>query len=153
MSKYNNFESFVTSVIEESNNKCRTRFAYSLAEAFQAPSSVFQMILKIVSSGWTFFLALVALLTLGPIAFAISLTAFTLSPMGVVVITALAVFGGIEAIRILYKNRILPMAIKDMGEEYKHRFQTHINDISYIDNLINEASEFLISRATTPNRI
>ena len=153
MSKYNNFESFVTSVIEESNNKCRTRFNYSLAEAYQAPSSVFQMVLKIVPKGWSFFLALIALLALGPIAFALSLTAFTLSPMGIVVIAALAVFGGIEAIRILYKNRILPMAIKDMGEEYKYRFQTHINDMSYIDNLINEASEFLISRATNPIRV
>lgn len=150
MSKYNNFETFVTSVIEESDNKCRVRYNCSLTEAYQTPLDVFKMILAIVPIGWPIFLNVIALLALGPVAFALSLTFFTISPVGVLVIAALAVFGGIKAIKLMYQYSILPTAIKDMGEKYKSSFQAHINEKPFIDNLINEASEYLIIKATKP---
>ena len=42
---------------------------------------------------------------------------------------------------------MLPIAIKAVGDKYKERFDTHVNEQGYIDNLIEEAAADLIDRA------
>lgn len=147
MSKYENFEAFMTNVIETADCKCRELYRKELTEAYGVSASVYSMLLAIISKGWSLFLTLVALLTLRPIAFAVSFIGFTASPFGIVIIATLAVFGGSDGIRVLYQNRILPMAIKETGEYFKDNFNSHINERSYIDRLIETAAEQLLKKA------
>lgn len=147
MNKYDNFESFMAVVIEHADCKCKSRYNKSLTEVYKVSGNVYLMILKIIPKGWSIFLALVVLLALGPLAFTVTLATFSLSPIGIAIIATLAVFGGGDAIKILYQNRILPMAIKETGEFYKEKFNSHINEESYIDDLINKAAEHLIKKA------
>lgn len=148
MSKYNKFEDFMQAVINEADSKCRTRFGKSLADAYQVNMTTVSSILKIIDSGWWVFVALVAILVLGPLGFGAALLAFVSTPAGMIVVGILAAGGGIAAIRVIYKNRVLPIAVKETGEMYKNEFERHINETSYIDNLIYRASDTLISKST-----
>ena len=46
------------------------------------------------------------------------------------------------------QNRILPIAVKEIGEKYKKDFELNVNNTSIIDMLINNASSDLLSKAT-----
>lgn len=148
MSKYNEFEQFMNSVINEANGKCKRRYGKSLAEAYNVKGSIFEMIQTVISKGWWVFIALVALLVLGPISFGVAIATFCATPVGMIVVTSLAVFGGVGAIRELYRNRVLPRAVKDIGEKYKSDFESHKDMTYYIDSLIDKASNDLITSAT-----
>lgn len=152
MSKYNKFEDFMQVVINEADNKCHRRYNKSLAEAYNVNINTTNMILAVISHGWWVFLALAALLGLGGIAFGISLAAFITSPPGIIVVAALALVGGVAAIRTLYRNKVLPMAVRDTGVQFKERFENHLNNESYIDSLIDEASDCLLDKATDIGR-
>lgn len=149
MSKYNKFEDFMQSVINEADSKCQSRYHKSLTDAYSVSASITRMVKVIIDCGWWVFVAIVALLVLGPFAFAAASVSFVATPVGAIAVGALAVFGGVGALKILYKNRILPIAVKETGEIYKSDFNAHINDVTYIDNLISRASETLLSKATT----
>lgn len=147
MNRYDNFEVFMTNVVEVADRKCQNLHGKKLTEAYGVSTKVYSMLLVVISKGWSLFLALVALLTLGPIAFTTSLVSFTVSPLGLAIVIALATFGGVKAVRVLYRNRILPMAIKETGEYFKNNFKSHINERNYIDNLVEVAAEQLLHKA------
>ena len=136
------------SVLNEADTKCRNQKGISLADAYEAPSTIQEMIRIVISKGWWVFVALVALLALGPFAFGAAVLGFGATGAGTVVLFALTCFGGVAAIRLLYKNRILPIAVKETGEKYKSDFNSHIGDVGYIDSLTNSASDYLLMRAT-----
>lgn len=148
MSKYDKFEDFMQAVINEADNKCQRRYSKSLADAYDVNVSIMRMISILLSNGWGIFLTVVALLILGPFAFGVTLTTFIVTPVGIVVVGALAVVGGITALRTLYRNRVLPIAIKETGQRYREQFNNHINEYSYIDTLLEQASDCLLSKAT-----
>lgn len=148
MSKYNKFEDFMQAVINDADSTCRSRYGKSLADAYDVNTSIVKMVKTVIENGWWVFMALVAILVLGPFAFGASLLAFVATPPGIIIVGALTIFGGVGAIRLLYKNRILPIAVKETGERYKDDFNRHINDYSYIDSLIKTASNTLVNKAT-----
>lgn len=102
------------------------------------------IITTILGVGWSAFKATCALLILGPIAFITALAAFIVGGIGAIIVAALAIYGGVKAIKLLYANKATPLKIYDIGKKYKPRFDTHINEYSYIDNLIDEAANDLI---------
>lgn len=148
MSKYNKFEDFMQAVINEADRKCKCRYSKSLTDAYDVNALILKMINILISNGWKIFLAVVALLLLGPFGFSIAMATFASTPVGMVAIGALAVVGGITAIRTLYRNRILPIAVKETGQKFRDRFYDHINEYSYIDSLLEQAAECLLSKAT-----
>ena len=148
MSKYSNFEEFMQAVINDADNKCQMRYDHSLAEAYKVNITTVTTILKIIGSGWWVFAALFAILILGHIAFGVAVVTFVTTPAGLIIVGLLAVGGGVATIKTIYKNRVLPIAVKETGDIYKSDFENHINQYSYIDSLINQASETLISKAT-----
>ena len=147
MSKYNNFENFMSAVINEADNISRNRRGYPLYEAYDAPERVIVIVSKIIDNGWTKFVAVVALLALGPFAFGAAFLAFIGNPIGIALGIALAAYGGVKAIKYLYENRKLPLAIKEVGDRYKSRFEAHRNETSYLDRLIDEAATDLFLKA------
>ena len=61
------------------------------------------------------------------------------------------VLGGVTTIRLLYKFKYLPIAIKEVGAQYRDDYNSHKGDTVYIDRLIVRASEELIVRAVNDN--
>ena len=148
MSKYYNFEDFMQSVINEADRKCIRRYSKSLSDAYDVNASIMKMMKVLIEHGWTLFIAIASLLILGPFAFGAACLTFASTPIGIVAIGALAVFGGVSALKTLYKNKVLPLSVKETGEKYKSEFNSHIGQESYIDSLIDRASDDLINRAT-----
>lgn len=147
MSKYNRFEDFMKSVVVDANKKCLNRYNVTLDELYKVRTPrVMEIINLLIDKGWWVFVAVVVILSLGPIAFGVSLAAFFTTPAGLIVAVLLA-GGGIVGMRILYQNKQLPLAIKETGEYYKDYFNNHVNEISYIDNLQGQASDYLIKKA------
>lgn len=149
MSKYHNFEDFMQSVINEADRKCISRYSKSLSDIYDANASIIRMTRALIEHGWLSLIAICGLLILGPIAFAAACLSFAATPIGIVAIGALAAFGGASALRTLYRNKVLPLAVKGTGEKFKSEFNAHRGEESYIESLIDRASDDLISRATT----
>lgn len=147
MSKYNRFEDFMQEVINESDRKCRSRYGKSLTEAFKVGTNTATVIKAIIDKGWWVLIALATLLALGGWGFAAAVTAFCVSPPGLIIVAVLAGFG-IGGVRVLYKERVLPLAVKETGNQYKSEYENHINEISYIDRLTDRASDTLLYKAT-----
>lgn len=145
MSRYNKFEDFMQSVINEADRKCRIRRGESLTDAFSVHIKTAEIVKNIIDKGWWVLVALVGILSLGLFGFGAALVAFCSTPAGIIV---LAVLGGtgVAGIRELYKNRILPKAVKRTGDLYKAEFDRHINEVSYIDSMVDRASDNLLSR-------
>lgn len=130
MSKYNSFEDFMQSVINEADRKCRSRYGKSLTEAFGVAANTSTIVKAIIEKGWWSPSLAVTMLAVGRI-------------RALYKNQILAASG----IRALYKNRVLPIVVKEVGEYYKSEFNNHRNEPSYIDSLINRASDKLLNRA------
>lgn len=147
MSKYDSYGEFMVAVLEEAEAKCHRNSYGSLIELFNLRGSNRQLIpiiITIFNIGWPAFKATCALLLLGPIAFVTALAVFIVGGVGALVVAALAIYGGAQAIKLLYANKTTPLKIYEVGKKYKSRFDDHINEYSYIDNLIDEASNDII---------
>lgn len=147
-SKYNDYGKFMVAVLEEAENICIRKDFGSLTKFFDLKGGndkLIKIVVEILKIGWPAFKATCVLLLLGPIAFAAALAAFVAGGVGAVIVVALAVYGGVAAIRLLYANKTTPLKIFEIGKNYKSRFDEHINEYSYIDNLIDEAAKELIS--------
>lgn len=147
MGKYNSFEDFMQEVIKIADYKSQSTYGKSLYEAYGVAEKVIAICLVIINTGWGKFIAVATLLALGPFAFGVAFLAFVGNPIGLVIGIALAAYGGIKALKFLYENRKLPLAIKNTGESYKSLFESHKGDISYIDQLISDASDYLLRSA------
>ena len=147
MSKYDNFGTFMIAVLEKANQKSMRKHMIPLVELLGVPHSVkdfYPILRKIIELGWPAFVAVCAILILGPIAFLGALTAFIAGGIGAVVVAALAIYGGIQALRLLYQYKATPLRILEVGRNYKDRFDSHIGNYDYIDNLIENASDDLV---------
>ena len=142
MSKYNNYGEFLQAVVTTADHKSET----PLYRIYGVESETVGMILSILQKGWIPFSAMTSLFGLTLIVFSAALAAFVITPIGAVVIAALLIWGGKDAIRILYNNKALPIAVKSIGYKYKSRFDSHVDELVYIDNLIEEAADDLVYR-------
>lgn len=148
MSKYNDYGEFMVAVLKEADNKCHRNAYGSLVRLLGlsgANEKLIPIMIAIFEIGWPAFKAICALLILGPIAFVGALAAFVVGGIGAIIVAALAIYGGVKAIKLLYANKTTPLRIYEVGKKYKPRFDAHINEYSYIDNLIDEAANELIN--------
>ena len=143
MSKYNDYGEFLQEVV----NTAERKSSIPLYRLYGVKSETIGMIISLLSKGWIPFASMTSIFGLALIAFLAALAAFVITPIGLVVVAALVYWGGKDAIKVLYDNRVLPIAIKAVGDKYKERFDTHVNEQGYIDNLIEEAAADLIDRA------
>ena len=144
MSKYCNFEKFMQSVIECADYKSQRRLGKRLYELYGVTEKSYDITKLILNSGWTKFKVVATMLSLDPVAFATALVAFMTNPIGIGLKVVLAIYGGIKAIRYLYDNRSLTIAIKKTGDSYKSSFDNNRENIIFIDQLIDDASENLV---------
>ena len=148
MSKYDNFGTFMIAVLDTANTKSMQKYMKPIVELLGVPHSIrdfYPILIKLFELGWPAFVAVCAILVLGPIAFIAALTAFIAGGIGALVVAALAIYGGIQAIKLLYKYKDTPLKILEVGRKYKNQFDSHIGEYSYIDHLIDLASDDLLS--------
>ena len=147
MSKYNNFGAFMIAVWDTANTKSLNKHMKPIVELLGVPHSVrdfYPILIKLFELGWPAFVAVCAILVLGPIAFIAALTAFIAGGIGALILAALAIYGGIQALKLLYKYKATPLRILEVGRKYKDQFENHIGEYSYIDHLIDIASDELV---------
>jgi len=149
MSRYTSWDKFMVDVVDTADS------TVDLKELFDLTSmDVVKIILKILVAGWLIFNAVVLLLSLAFPGFLVALGSFSVTPAGVVV---LAIFGisMIATMRLLYKNRQLPIAIKKVGDNNKDKYhsvrENRANNkallVQEIDALLFKAVNELISLA------
>lgn len=148
MSRYTSFSDFMTDVVTTANQ------TQDLNELFDVKNEeVVDIIKKIIRKGWWVFVALATLLSLSAPVFGVSLIAFLANPAGLIIAATLGV-GAAVSIRVLYRNKKLPLAIRSVGSEYKPRYERiagSSNDNTAknreIHQLLEEAVISLISKA------
>jgi len=114
---------------------------------------VLAIVVKVIGKGWWVFAAVVALLSLSSPVFFFAALSFLSNPAGIVVVALLGV-GAAASLRVLYRNRELPLAIKDIGSKYKPKYEKIISGSTAeesrrreIDELTEEAIVSLVSTA------
>jgi len=153
MSKYNRFEDFMVAVVKTADTTCAQRYGQNLNNLYKVKSSALvAAILALIDKGWGVFLAVTALLLLGPFGFYAALAAFGLNPVGLIAVGILTAFGGIAMIRTMHQNKKLPLAIRETGNKYKPIFksyQSHSESqlIEKVNLLEQDASNYLIDQA------
>jgi len=148
MDRYSSFDGFMRDVVRVANETC------NLNELFKLKSDeILEIIMKILFKGWNLFIAVATLLALSTPIFGVTMMSFLSTPLGVVF---LAVFGffAIDTLKKLYQDRKLPLAIKDVGTQYKPLYRkmqenTEVGDErnDKIDGLLKEATIALIEKA------
>ena len=143
MSKYYSFNDFMDGVIERANQISLARNSRSLEDLFDVNHLTYESTRKLVSYGWAVFVAVVVfLLSMGPVGIVLGITAFLATPVGAVVVVVLG-GGAVVALRQMYRDRVLPMAVRDIGEKYKSRWHSEEGNVNAIDALSEQAAEEL----------
>ena len=110
---------------------------------------VFEILIRILPAiGWKGFLALCVILSLGHIAFGGALLAFMATPVGWTIAIILGVTAA-AAIKKLYENRTIPLAVRAVGNEVRPRYNTlrEAQDTTGIDALRDECARMIVNEA------
>ena len=129
-SKYDSFSVFMAEVTCEAKRRITTF------------GNVLRICILLISAGWPVFIAVCALLVLGPIAFGVSIGPFLLTPPGIII----AGLGGGAALWALYKNKKIPLAIKEVGNRYKPIYEQKRGNNSAVDQIFEDAVAALVRR-------
>lgn len=149
MNIYYSFNDFMNRVIEKADRIAHQRDNCGIEELFKASSVTLHAIFMLINrGGWSVFLAVVALLLLGAFGFFAAVTTFLFTPPGLIVA---ALFGAAAAptIKKMYQDKALPLAVREVGEHYKVRWENADGNPNIIDNLLNEAANDLYHRASS----
>jgi hypothetical protein len=148
MNRYDSFNIFMVDLIKAANTAC------DLNELFEVKGSdVVEIIIEIIRQGWWVFTALTVVLSLSGLAFGASVSAFLMSPPGMII--ALIVGASVSVtLWSLYRNRKLPLAIKEVGSQCKPLYEKlHENENNVavrcqkIDELLEYGAVALVSKA------
>lgn len=146
MSAYYSFNDFMTKVINDADSICKEKHGVGLEKLFDASYSTYRAIISLIDKDWLVFLAVVALLALGPLGILLGITSFLATPVGIIVIGVLGV-GAAATIYKMYQERLLPQAVKSVGEKYKSSWEEADGNRSVIDNLASQAAADLYFKA------
>ena len=128
--RYDSFSVFMAEVTQKTKNRIITN------------GDIWGYIIAILTQGgWVVFLALCALLGLGPLAFGAAVLGASSTPFGFILAVVCAGGSGV-ALWAMYKKRELPLAVKEVGNNYKSRYSA-TNSHREIDRLLEQASDDL----------
>ncbi len=135
-------------VVNRADRLSYERCGRPLSDKYEAPSTILKMIGAVANTGWASFSALSRLLAgTSYFAFAAALGMFIISPIGLIVVSALVYWGGKGSLKLLYNNRTLVEAVKAVGDKYEDRFKKcSFNDEQ--ERLANQAAEELYNHKT-----
>ena len=146
MSRYYSFNDFMNDVLEKADEISRARKGYGLEELYSVKVQTYQAVKALISHDWFVFLAVVALLVLGPVGFAVAIVSFFTTPVGIAVAAVLGV-GAAATIKQMYQDRILPQSVRKVGEAFKPKWKQSDGNRIKIDLLVDQAAEELYQSA------
>jgi hypothetical protein len=114
-------------------------------------SDVFEIIIRILPAiGWQGFLVLAVILNMSGWAFGLSLAGFLSTPIGLIIVGILGISAAI-AIKKLYSERTIPLAIKTVGDQMRPRYnELKVSQkVSAIDTLCDECARRIVFEAHT----
>lgn len=146
MSRYYSYNDFMTNVVDTADQLAHSRKGCSLENLYQVSGKTIQGIRKLLTLDWKAFLAVTALFVLGEFGLLGAITAFLLTPVGIPVA---ALFGAyaVYAIRQMYRDKVLPNAVRAIGEQYRQPWEEAEGNTQKVDFLLKKASEELFARA------
>ena len=150
MSQYYSYNDFMTKVLEEADSMTKRQYGVGLDDFFDVSSLTYNSTYDLISNGWSVFIAVVALFAVGPLGLTFAIGSLLTTPVGLVILAVLGV-SAISVIRTMYKERILPEAVKAVGEEFKKPWEDADGNRSLIDKLRVEAANRLCERANRFN--
>ena len=139
---YYSFNDFMNRIIEKADELAHQNHNRVLAELFNVSLTTYEATTALIGKGWNNFLALANLFKLSYFGFAIALDAFLSTPLGILIIT----YWHMRTPGILgtmYKEKIFPLAVYEVGEHYKVCWENADGNPNIIDNLLNEAANDL----------
>lgn len=92
MSKYNDYDQFMSAVLKDADEKCMQTNQEGLTGWFKltgVAANIISIMLHILSVSWAAFVSVGSLMALAPIPFIAALSVFVVSPIGLLVIAAL----------------------------------------------------------------
>lgn len=146
MSRYYSYNDFMANVVDAADSLARSREGCSLENLYQVSSKTIQGIRKLLTLDWKAFVAVTALFVLGEFGIIGAITAFLLTPIGIPVA---ALFGAyaVYTIRQMYRDKVLPNAVRAVGEQYRRAWEEAEGNTKKVDALLKEASEELFAKA------
>ena len=146
MSRYYSFNDFMKDSVAEADRITTSRYGRSLQECYKVSPKTLQVVFRLLEEGWWVFTAVAALLALSMFGFLATLTAFLLTPVGLVVAAALGVAAA-SILKQLYRDRVLPMTIDEVGKTVKPRWDDADGNRTQVDRLYTETAEEIARRA------
>lgn len=146
MSRYYSFNDFMNDVLDRANEVCQAQHQVSLEDYYKVSKQTMRTIRKLISSGWYVFAAVVALFAAGGLGLGVAIVAFLSTPPGMIVAAVLGVTA-VASIRKMYQERVLPNAVRDVGNQYKGKWEMIEGNRSAIDSLVYEAADQLLKKA------
>ena len=146
MSRYYSFNDFMNNVIEEANSISESKNGFGLEELYRVKVCTYEATKALVLREWKVFRAVVFLFGGGAIGLSLILTTFLLTPIGLIVVGVLGAVAA-QTIKQMYEDRILPQAVKAVGEKYKEEWENLEGNRIKIDKLLNKAALELYYRA------
>ena len=133
--RYDSFSVFMAEVTENTKNRILTH------------ATIWGYIYTVlVKGGWLVFLSMCALLGLGPLAFGVAVVTASTTPFGLI-LGLVCVGGSGAALWQMYRKRDLPLAVKEIGQTYKGRYE-NAGSKREIDQLFNQACDELFNKVT-----
>lgn len=135
---YNDFHKFMIDAAIRAIPKIRARKSI--------PDNVIVIVKKLLDEGWGTFVSVCAILALGTAAFIAAISAFLVTPAGIIAVAILAVagYGAYKGLKLLYTYRWFPLAIWRSGNEVKSKFYKEQYDDNAIQELLYETVELII---------
>lgn len=127
------YEEFLISVIEETDWISRNKLNQSLATRYNVSMLTMQLIKKILKMGWSTFEVTVNLINQSYFSFSEELSSLVFTPVGIKIEKHFASLGGFEILHNFYMNRLLPLTIYHIGEEYRLKYN-QINNVNKLRN-------------------
>ena len=146
MSRYYSYNDFMTNVVDTADQLARSRKGCSLEDLYQVSSKTLQSLRKLLTLDWKVFLAVTALFVLGEFGLIGAITAFLLTPIGIPVAALFGVYA-VYSIRQMYRDKVLPNAVRAIGEQYRQPWVDAEGNTRKVDSLLEKASEELFARA------
>lgn len=146
MNIYYSFNDFMNQVMKKADGIARQNHGCGLEELFDVSRNTFESSLKLIGAGWRVFLAVVALLFMSAFGFTAALVGFLTTPIGLIVAAIFGLTVG-KKLKQMYDEKILPITVKEVGEQYKARWEAEHPNPAKIDSLLNQAANDLYQRA------
>lgn len=146
MSRYHSFNDFMTDVLDRADNICRDRHEVGLEDLYSVSNDTLRNVGKLIKAGWRVFIAVVVLFGAGAIGLVSATLVFLSTPIGWIV-TAILGIAALVKIQQMYSERVLPNAVRDVGEVYKDKWESVEGNRPAIDQLMDEAAMQIVKKA------